>query len=36
VDISGSNGEFPTAEAVVRNGLVPIGLSVVLAAAIVT
>ncbi|GJF32206.1 hypothetical protein KNE206_49060 [Kitasatospora sp. NE20-6] len=36
VDTSGSGGDFPTAEAVVRNALIPIGLSIVFGAAVVT
>ncbi|MFF8513493.1 CPBP family intramembrane glutamic endopeptidase [Streptomyces sp. NPDC015492] len=36
VDTSGAKSEFPTTEAIVRNGLMPIGLSVVFGAAVVT
>ncbi|MFE4632001.1 CPBP family intramembrane glutamic endopeptidase [Streptomyces sp. NPDC056773] len=36
VDTSGSDSQFPTTASVIRNGLLPIGLSVVFAAAVVT
>ncbi|MFI9326232.1 CPBP family intramembrane glutamic endopeptidase [Kitasatospora sp. NPDC052868] len=36
VDTSGADSQFPTAEAIVRNGLIPIGLSVLFGAAVVT
>ncbi|WP_253874558.1 CPBP family intramembrane glutamic endopeptidase [Actinomadura rupiterrae] len=36
VDTSGSKSQFPTTEAIVRNALIPIGLSIVFAAAVVT
>ncbi len=36
VDTAGAKSEFPTTEAIARNGLIPIGLSVVFAAAVVT
>ncbi|MGQ4349603.1 CPBP family intramembrane glutamic endopeptidase [Streptomyces sp. SAS_275] len=36
VDTSGSDSQFPTAESIVRNALIPIGASIVFAAGVVT
>ncbi|MEV7281683.1 hypothetical protein [Streptomyces sp. NPDC093111] len=36
VDASGGDSQFPTTEAVIRNGVIPIGLSVLFGAAVVT